>query len=449
MLQQFGNTSRLDLRTWDRIELQPKNADALRARGATHEQRWDWSPAFTMSRHDPDYVYIGGNYLFRIHGASAQWELIRPDLTRQQNTAPRGATDGYHSYGALFSVAESPVAAEMLWAGADDGPLWVTMNGGREWTRVDTNIDGPSLGSPPHSPSASATIADLPGMLRLGSWPTPCVVAEIEPSHFDKHTAYVAYDCHKLDDEAPYLFKTTDAGASWTSVNGDLPWGLDVWVVKEDPAHAKVLYAGTEFGIYVTIDGGSHWERLKGNLPRVGTRSLAIQARDKDLVAVTYGRSIWVTDIAPFAEMADGALDEPLYLFAVAPTTLFKTRMTYGNTIEEMNGDMFFRAANPPDGALIRYHLEDDASDVRIEIRDASGTLVRTLSAPAAAGLHQLEWDLKTNETAGRVRARRAPITPSEWEFSQKVPPGRYTVRVIADELADEGFVTVRRQPPD
>ena len=218
--------------------------------------------------------------------------------------------------------------------------------------------------------------------------------------------------------------------------------------MKEDPAHPKVLYAGTEFGIYVTIDGGEHWEPLKGNLPRVGTRSLAIQARDKDLVAATYGRSIWVTDIAPFAEMADGTLDKPLHLFAVASATLFKTHVTYGNTIEEMNGDMFFRAANPPDGALLRYHLEDDASDVRIEIRDASGSLVRTLGGPATAGLHQVEWDLKTNETAGRKRERRAPVTPSEWEFSQKVAPGRYGVRVIADELTDEGFVTVRPQPP-
>ena len=442
MSQQFGNTSRLDLRTWDRIELQPRDTDALRARGATHEQRWDWSPAFMLSRHDPDYVYIGGNYLFRIHGASAQWELISPDLTRQQDTEPRGAKDGYHSYGALFSVAESPLAAETLWAGADDGPLWVTTNGGREWTRVDTNIEGPGLGSPPQPPSGSASIADLPGMLPLGSWPTPCVVAEIEPSHFDEHTAYVAYDCHKLDDEAPYLFKTTDGGASWTSVTGDLPIG-STWVVKEDPAHAKVLYAGTEFGIYVTIDGGGHWERLLGNLPRVGTRSLAIQARDKDLVAATYGRSIWVTDIAPFAEMADGALDEPLHLFAVKPATLFKTRVTYGNTIEEMNGDMFFRAANPPDGALIRYHLRDAASDVRIEIRDASGALVRALAGGGARGLHMVEWDLKTDETAGRERERRAPVTPSEWEFSQKVAPGRYRIRIIADELTARSFVTV------
>ena len=147
-------------------------------------------------------------------------------------------------------------------------------------------------------------------------------------------------------------------------------------------------------------------------------------------------------------EVLEDHLHLPLHLFFVAPATLFKTRVTYGNTIEEMNGDMFFRAANPPDGALLRYHLEANASDVRIEIRDVSGSLVRLLSGPASTGLHQVEWDLKTNETAGRERERRAPVTPSEWEFSQKVAPGRYGVRVIADELTGEGFVTVRPRPP-
>ena len=449
MVQQFGNCSRLDLRTWDRIELQPRDPEKLISRGATHPVRWDWTPAFALSKHNPDFLYLGSNYLFRIHGPTGRWSLISPDLTRQQNSAPRGATAGYHSYGALFSVAESPLDADLLWAGANDGPVWVTRNGGRKWNRVDIHIEGPTLGEPPHPPSRSAPIANLDGMLPLANWPTPCVVAEIEPSRFAKETAYVAYDCHKLDDERPYLFKTTDAGGSWTSITGDLPEQGSSWVVREDPAHPSVLYAGTELGIFVTFDGGSHWGRLKGNLPTVGTRSMAIQERDRDLVVATYGRSIWVTDIAPFAEMADGALDKPLHLFRSKPATLFKMRVTYGNTIEEMNGDMFFRAENPPNGAVLTYYLRDAVGhEVGIEIRDADEQRVRNLTGPGDAGIHRVEWDLKTNETAERTRPRRGGPTPSEWEYAQKVAPGRYEVILIAGSHVAEGSVTVRSEPP-
>jgi hypothetical protein len=275
------------------------------------------------------------------------------------------------------------------------------------------------------------------------------VVAEIEPSRFAEKTAYVAYDCHKLDDEKPYLLKTTDAGKTWTSINGDLPEHGSTWVVREDPTHPAVLYVGTEFGIFVTIDGGSHWERLEGNLPRVGTRSLAIQEREKDLVAATYGRSIWVTDIAPFAEMAEGALDKPLHLFRSNPAMLFKTRVTYGNTIEELNGDMFFRAENPPDGAVITYFLgEALGSDIAVEIEDTAGNVIRHLSGAGDAGIHRIVWDLKTDETAEKIRPRRALVTMSEWEFAQKVSSGRYGVTLRAGNLVERGFVTVRDAPP-
>jgi hypothetical protein len=285
-------------------------------------------------------------------------------------------------------------------------------------------------------------------MLPLGNWPTPCVVGEIEPSHFAKETAYVAYDCHKLDDERPYLFKTTDTGTTWASITGDLPERGSSWVIREDPAHPSVLYAGTEFGIFVTIDGGSHWMALKGNLPTVGTRSLAIQDRDRDLVAATYGRSIWVTDISLFPEIADGALDKPLHLFQSEPATLFKTRVTYGNTIEELNGDMFFRADNPPDGAVITYYLHQDVGGlVEVEIQNERGEVIRSLTGPGGTGIHRVVWDLKTDETAELTRPRRGGPTPNEWEYAQKVAPGRYGVKLTSGADTAEGYVTVRDEP--
>jgi len=199
--------------------------------------------------------------------------------------------------------------------------------------------------------------------------------------------------------------------------------------------------------------------QLKGNMPTVGTRSLAIQEKEMDLVAATYGRSIWVTDISPFAEMAgpsdiaaghnagSNALAKPLHLFASEPATLFKTRVTYGNTIEELNGDMFFRAANPPDGAIITYYLRDGiAGDVSIEVGDIAGNPLRRLRGPGEAGLHQVIWDLKSNETT--VDQPRRGTTPSEADYAAKVAPGRYSVTVAAGDLFDEGFINVRVAPP-
>jgi len=175
---------------------------------------------------------------------------------------------------------------------------------------------------------------------------------------------------------------------------------------------------------------------------------MTIQERERDLVVATYGRSIWVTDVSPFAEMADGALDEPLHLFRTKPATLFKTRVTYGNSIEEVNGDLFFRADNPPDGAVMTYYIQAASPDeARIEIRDASGEVLRSLTGPGGAGLHRIVWDLETDETATRERPRRGGVTPSEWDYAQKVAPGRYSIRLQAGSAVAEGFVTVRRAP--
>ncbi|MFQ5742823.1 MAG: hypothetical protein ACE5HV_04455 [Acidobacteriota bacterium] len=422
LVQEFGNTSRLDLRTWDRKELQPTDAEQLRARGATHPVRWDWTPAFALSRHDPDIVYLGSNYLFRIHGPTGAWSIISPDLSRQQDASPRGVTDGYHSYGALFSVTESPLDEQMLWAGADDGPIWVTTDVGQHWRRVDTNF-------PPGSP-------------------TRCVVAEIEASRFDKRRAYVAYDCHKLDDIRPYLFETEDGGATWTDITGDLPEDGSTWVVREDPENPRVLYAGTEFGVYVSIDEADHWARLQNNLPTSGVRAMVIQERDGDLVVGTFGRGIWVTDIAPFREMSEEMLEEPLHLFTSRPATLFKMRVTYGNTIEELHGDMFFRADNPPPGTTITYYLRDDlGGDVQIAIEDAAGGLVRSLTGPGSAGIHRLLWDLKTDQTAAEEgTSGRSRVTPSERDHQRLVAAGQYWVKVTAGLHSARRPVTVRRE---
>ena len=421
MVQEFGNTSRLDLRTWARTELQPRDPDTFRAKGLTHPVRWNWTPAFLQSMHDPDVLYLGSNYLFRINALTGDWDAISPDLTWQQDRVFKGIEDGYHSYGTIFSVAESPLDARMLWAGADDGPIWCTRDGGTHWTRLDENLPGDA--------------------------PEHCVVAEIEASRFDAETAYVALDCHARDDLHPYLYATTDGGRTWSTITSNLPAHGSSYVVREDPANPDVLYAGTEFGVFVSIDRGGRWVPLQNNLPTAGVRTLAIQPRDRDLVAGTFGRAIWVTDIGPFAELTPATLAEPLHVFAVAPATRFRVRVTYGNTIEELNGDPFFRAENPPYGTTITYYLRDDVPEgARLTIRDGRGAVVRTLTGPGTAGLHRVVWDLKSDATAAEPPPREG-LTPSEWAFRRLVPLGTYTVTVDAGGHRAERYVNVRPEP--
>ncbi|MHB8734425.1 MAG: VPS10 domain-containing protein [Terriglobales bacterium] len=416
MVQEFGNTSRLDLHSWTRTELQPPASFAKEHN--LHALRWDWTPPMILSNQNLDQFFLGSNYLFRCtvgivgpgqdptHSCAA----ISPDLSAQQERNPLGTRDGYHSYGALFSLAQSPADGNVLWAGADDGPLHVTRDlnqpGGPHWTRVDGNF-------PPGTPPGG-------------------VISKIEPGDADPGTAFVAYDRHTLDDEHPYLFRTTDYGQTWTSMSGDLPADGPAYVIRQDLFNFHVFYAGTEFGLYVSIDSGAHWVRWKSNLPMSAVRALVSHPRDRDLIVGTFGRAIWIADAAPLQEL-DAALAQPAYLFAVKPAVAYNIRHTYGTTIEELNGDAFFRAANPPYGAVITYYLADPvAGDIKLEIQDAKNKRVRTLTGPGTAGLHQLAWDLEpdraTTLAAAPPPAGEAELTLSEQQRQRRVAPGKYTV---------------------
>ncbi len=426
MVQEFGNFSRLDLRTWDRKELLPDSAEA--AKRGLHPFRYDWTPPMIISQHNREVLYLGSNYLFRFTKRGDSWDVISPDLTAQQEKQLKGSKvdyTGYHSYGALFSIAESPLDAKVLWTGADDGPVYVTRDGGSSWTNVTANF-----------PAGA---------------PTSSVVGEIEASRFDKATAYVAYDPHTREDHKPYLYVTNDYGQTWRSINGDLPNGGSSYVIREDPVNPNLLFAGTEFGLFLTIDKGQHWVQLKNNLPTVAIRTMAIQPREHDLVVGTFGRAIWIVDISPFEQMTPQVLAKSAHLFDVKPGTLFKTRYTYGATIEELNGDMFFRAENPPYGTVITYYLRETyGPEVSISIRDRNGTTVRTLKGPGSAGIHRVVWDLKregsvTDEEAARARAE----TLSEKDALAWVPAGRYTATLDSAGSRLTTDIRVERETED
>ena len=181
---------------------------------------------------------------------------------------------------------------------------------------------------------------------------------------------------------------------------------------------------GTEFGVFVTIDGGAHWAQFKGNFPTAGVRGMVIQPRAQELVLGSYGRSIWIVDMAPLQQLTLDVLSSEAHLFDVIPGVLFRTRYTYGATIEQLNGDMFFRGENPPFGTMITYYLRDDLGDVTLSITDEHGDAVRTLTGPGAPGLHRINWDLQPDDPETTSYA----ATASEREFQLRVTPGTYTV---------------------
>ncbi len=458
MVQEFGNTSRLDLRTWTRQELQPPPSMAKKF--GLHGLRWDWTPpllivsptspgdggnngaagaeAAAKKESGSTTFLLGANYVFRctvpleMPYYPDSWgdkfcQVISPDLTAQQDKEVLGVRDGYHSYGALFSLAQSPVNPRVLWAGADDGPIWVTRDNGAHWQK------------------ASSTVSNAAGTgLKAGAMPTDGVVSHIEASKAGPGAAYAVIDRHTRDDLHPYIYFTRDYGASWKSVAGDLPQTGQVYVVLEDPANEKVLFAGTEFGLYVTLDAGTHWVRWNADLPTAPVRTMAIQPRDGEIVVGTFGRGIYVGDIRPLAQMAEAFANDN-FLFDAGTAVAFHTRYTYGTSVEQLNGDMFFRARNPRYGMPLYYYLGQPVrAGVRLVVTDPKGALVRSLLGPSTAGFHVFYWDLdwqlqilmerlKYRSIQERVEHPEIQDDEQAFTFSERlarrlVPPGTYNV---------------------
>jgi hypothetical protein len=219
-------------------------------------------------------------------------------------------------------------------------------------------------------------------------------------------------------------------------------------VIREDPQNPRVLYVGTESGLFVSIDGGGRWIRWKGSLPHTGVRSLAVQARERELVVGTFGRAMWIADIGPLAQLEE-ALRQRVFLFNVTPAVAHNIRYTYGSGVEEINGDLFFRAANPPYGTLLTYYLREDAAgEARLTIRDSSGTVVRSLKGSASAGLHRLQWDLESDK-AKAMPPSAFGGTASERQRRARVLPGTYQVTLDVGGTSLARSIEVRAERPD
>jgi photosystem II stability/assembly factor-like uncharacterized protein len=390
---QFAGISRCYTVDWDCESIQPTAEDAGMEAGRAF--RWDWNTPFFISRYDPKVLYLGGNHVFRLKNRGREWEIISPDLSRSNIANPEPDT-GWTSYRSLHSLAESPRDRNILWAGGNDGLLWVTLDGGRNWRNVTANI-----------PDIAAQ---------------RCFVAEIEPSNFDARAAYVAYDCHQRNDYKPYVYRTTDAGGTFTSIVGDLPQDAGSWVIKEDNINPRLLYVGNERGLYVSTNGGTQWLRLRNNLPTVSIRDFDIHPSQRELVLGTFGRSVYILDLIPLQEMTDSVIAQDAHLFTVRDTRAYNQTNTY-----ESYGDKYFAAPNPPTGVQISYYLKNDLGrDATLTIRRAGAPdddVVQTITGSGRPGITTVTWDMLARRA--RPRELGGPTNPQEL---REVPEGNYTV---------------------
>jgi len=422
------------------VEVWPDNENGP---PADLKYRFVWDAPFHISPHDHNKIYIGSQYLHQSTDGGQSWQEISPDLTlndksRQQSSG--GLTPdniGVEYGGVIHAIAESPKQAGVIWVGTNDGLVQVTRDSGKSWANVTKNI--PNL--PP--------------------WGT---VGNIEASRYDAGAAYVAIDFHQVNNRDPFVYKTTDYGASWKAITNGIPHSMLSYAhcVREDPVKRGLLYLGTENGVYVSFDDGDDWQSLQLNLPHAPAYWLVVQEHFNDLVVGTYGRGAWILDdVTPLRDLTPQVLNADAHLFAPRPAYRFRAITAPATPYDDPTiGD------NPPYGADINYHLKSAASGaVTITIQDSKGQTVRTLNGSGAPGLHRVNWDLRDTPSR-RVTFRTAPlyapdvrigpdgIRESEGGFGAGgggmtilQPPGTYTVKLSVGGRDYTQPLTVRKDP--
>ncbi|HDR68603.1 MAG TPA: hypothetical protein ENN61_06075, partial [Bacteroidaceae bacterium] len=425
---QGGNIMRTNMRTREQQNVSPQPRRADGAPVSTIKYRFNWNTPIVLSPHDKNTVYVGANVVFKSTDFGSHWEVISPDLTTndpaKQKSAggppwPENTTAEYHC--TIISLAESPVQPGVLWAGTDDGNLFVSMDGGDNWSNIIKQLQD----LPEYSP-----------------------VSHIEPSSTSAGMAYCAFDRHMLDDYKPYIYKTTDFGRSWTKITDNISGKNYVWVVREDPKNSRIVYAGTELGLYASFDRGRDWVKIHfNNLPTVAVHDIMIHPRMNDLILGTHGRGIWIFDSISFIqELSVEILQKRAALFPVRPALRFSSKpTTYGI------GDRSYRGANPPYGALITYYLKDrigKETDLKLEILNASREVIRTIKQmPNKQGLNRVAWDLRCEPPRPRRDIEFEPDFFFSGPRGHQVLPGLYTVRFFVGEQSYEKPVEVRLDP--
>ena len=404
--------------------------------------RFYWSTPFILSPHNPRTIYLGGDRLFRSYDRGDTW-TASPDLTNNvgrndrpimgvTGTAPMASKhDGAASYSNIVTISESSVVPGVLWVGTNDGNVQVSRDGGATWKNVVGNVKGV---------------------------PKETHVSRVEASHFDGSTAYVSFDAHRTDDHKPYIFVTRDLGETWTSVSGNLPEG-NVNVIKEDPKNRNLLYAGTEYGFFISLNAGREWKPFMTGLPSVRIDDVMVHPRDNDLILGTHGRSIWIMDdITALQQLSDAVTRTDEQLLDIRPATAWVNDIQRAILAE---GAKHFRGQNPPRGTAISYWLKSAPSaDVRITISDITGREIRSLEGTRDAGLNRVQWDLglgagrggrgagrggaQAAAPAGQGQAENAPAAAAQPGAPAAPPPGPGAEQVAAASQAAQAAQALR-----
>jgi len=417
---QGGSIGRVNMRTHETRDIQPRLGAADLKRYT--KLRFNWNTPIALSPHEPGTVYIGAQFLFRSRDHGQSWERISPDLTsndpqKQKQEQSGGITvdnSAAEMHTTVYSISESPLAAGLIWVGTDDGNLQLTRDGGQHWDNV---------------------VGNAPGVAR-NAW-----VSWVQASAFAPGSAYVAFDRHTFGDMAPYVYATTDFGKSWRPlVSSQDSKGVRGYahVIKEDTVDSQLLFLGTEFGLWISVDGGAHWAQFKGgHLPAVAVRDLAIQPRDNDLVLATHGRGIWIVDdITPLRQLTPQLTAQDAAFVSARPA---QQRIEANGGWA--NGAAAFVGDNPAGGAVMTYYQRSRHlfGKLRIEVLDSSGELIDELPASTRRGLNRVVWTMH----------RRPPHVPPAAQLAQsgthgpRVLPGTYAIRLHKNDKVYENQATI------
>ncbi|MBF8293558.1 MAG: hypothetical protein HW389_103 [Bacteroidetes bacterium] len=440
-MSQAGGLIRFNRKTGERKDIRPWGPDEV-------ELRFNWNAGIASDPFDPKTIYYGSQFVHKSTDRGDSWTISSPDLTtndasKQKQDESGGLTKdvtGAENHTTILTIAPSPVQRGVLWVGTDDGNLQVTQDGGKTWTNVIERIP------------------DVP----KNTW-----IPHVEASRFDAGAAYVIFDDHRRSNWKTYVFKTEDFGKSWKSLTKNDPttgsksmWGYAL-VIEQDPVKKELLYLGTEFGLWMSVDDGKNWMKWTHGFPTVSTMALMVHPRDNDLVIGTHGRSAYILDdIRPLRTVTNELLGKPLHMFGIPAT--------YQHQVKQMDGyhfpgDAMFRGDNRPYGALITYITNplkeqkestaeegvdeetrrDDGSEpaergrpnakekkVKIEILDLSGAMIRKMDGPMEKGINRVAWNLRRD---GFKRPQLTPPQQQDEEFTPQGPevlPGKYTVRI-------------------